>query len=87
MKNTRKQYIMDILGWYGVTAVLIAYALVSFQIISAQTFAYNLLNLTGALGIIVESLSKKDYPEVSLNIIWAMIAIISILVNLPVFFK
>lgn len=82
-----KQYILDILGWYGVTAVLIAYALVSFQIISAQTFTYNLLNLTGAIGIIVESLSKRDYPEVSLNIIWAIIAIISILVNLPSFLQ
>lgn len=85
MKNTRKQYIMDILGWYGVTAVLVAYALVSFQLISAPTLIYNILNLTGAIGIIVEAQSKKDYPAVSLNIIWAIIAIISILVNLPSF--
>ncbi len=65
-------------GWYGVMAILAAYLLVSFNILSAKRLGYQLLNLTGAFGIILEAASKKDVQPVFLNIIWAIISIIAI---------
>jgi len=66
------------LGWYGVLAILTAYLLVSFNLIQASSLVYQLLNLTGAGGIIVEALSKKDVQPAVLNAIWALIALLAI---------
>lgn len=71
MKHKAKNY----LGWYGVSAILLAYLLVSFNLIAVKSFSYQLLNLTGAVGIIIEALSKKDTQPVVLNIVWAVIAL------------
>jgi hypothetical protein len=71
------------LGWYGVGALLLAFVLVSFEIIEAESEAYQLLNLTGAAGVAILSLTKRAYQPAVLNSIWAIIALaalISILV-------
>ena len=39
----------EILGWYGVAAILIACGLVSFKLTGASSYVYQALNLTGAL--------------------------------------
>ncbi len=66
------------IGWYGVLAILSAYALVSFNVVVAKSLPYQFLNLTGAAGIVIEALSKKDSQPAVLNIIWAIIAFVSI---------
>ncbi len=66
------------IGWYGASAIMLAYALVSFNVISPSTFLYQLLNATGALGIVYISFKKKVYQPGVLNIIWAIIAAIAI---------
>lgn len=74
MKHKAENYF----GWYGVLAILLAYLLVSFNIFTAKSWGYQVLNLTGALGIIGEALSKKDAQPAVLNSIWAIIALIAI---------
>ena len=63
-----KGKVAEIIGWYGTLALLAAYALVSFQIVPANGFVYQFLNLTGAIGIIVIALYKGVYQSVLLNI-------------------
>lgn len=75
MKDTYVQ----VVGWYGTIAILSAYFLNSFSILSAHTFWYQLLNLTGAGGIISVSVAKRAYQPAVLNIIWAIIALIAII--------
>ena len=65
-------------GWYGSIAVMSAYFLVSFYPSFAKNFWFQLLNLTGALGIMWISNKKKVNQSVVLNVIWAMIALVSI---------
>ncbi|MEK7623899.1 MAG: hypothetical protein AAB408_04520 [Patescibacteria group bacterium] len=65
-------------GWYGTVAILLAYALVSFHLISAESVWYQLLNFTGALGIVAVSWPKQAYQPAVLNIIWAVIALIAL---------
>ena len=70
----------EIFGWYGVAVILGAYALVSFSVIAAQSFVFQLLNASGALGIVVDSLygrSRNIQPAI-LNFIWMIIAVIAI---------
>ena len=74
MKNS-----IEIFGWYGAVAIVLAYALVSFSILEPTGLIYQLLNVTGALGIVVVSFHKRAYQPGVLNIIWAVIASIAIL--------
>jgi hypothetical protein len=71
--------IAEIFGWYGTFAIILAYALVSLGTLPSQSFVYQLLNFTGALGLVYISFKKKAYQPGVLNIIWAIIALIAIL--------
>lgn len=74
-----KKNLIEIFGWYGMIAIVLAYALVSFSFISANSIWYQFLNGTGAVGIVIISLHKKAYQPGVLNIIWAVIALIAII--------
>jgi hypothetical protein len=69
-------------GWYGMAAIILAYALASFSVIKATGLAFQILNGTGALGIVFVSFQKKAYQPGVLNILWTLIAIIAIAKNI-----
>ena len=69
----------NLLGWVGVGLILLAYAGVSFSQIQPQSWLYQLMNLFGAIFLIIETWQKKDYQPVVLNVVWASIAIIGLL--------
>lgn len=71
--------LIEIFGWYGTAAIVLAYALVSFSFLESNSIIYQLLNLTGALGIVLISLSMHTYQPGVLNIIWTIIAFIAII--------
>lgn len=75
MDRTR---IAELAGWYGTSAIVGAYALVSFGILDAEGIVFQLLNLSGALGIIVISIVKNVTQTIVLNLFWAAIAIIAL---------
>lgn len=79
MKQSTRKIIIDLLGWYGVLAILMAFALNNFEVLTARDVVYQLLNLTGAIGIIVSSLAKKDFQPVILNCVWLLIAVIALI--------
>jgi len=68
----------EVFGWYGVLAILSAYLLNSVNIINSSNVVYSFLNLTGALGIIFDAWRQKNYQPVVLNIIWAIVALITL---------
>jgi hypothetical protein len=73
-----KKTVDELIGWYGTIAILLAYAGISFNLLSPQSLAYQLLNGSGALGIVYISFKKKAYQPGVLNVIWALIAFIAI---------
>ncbi|TSC56990.1 MAG: hypothetical protein G01um101418_22 [Parcubacteria group bacterium Gr01-1014_18] len=70
---------IEIFGWYGTVAIISAYFANSFGYLDAGSLIYQLLNLTGALGIVAISLSKKVYQPMVINIIWAIIAVFALI--------
>lgn len=76
--KTTKQIIEEAIGWYGTVAIISAFALVSFGFLEAKSVLYQILNGTGAIGIVYISLKKKAYQPAVLNIIWTAIAAIAI---------
>jgi len=67
--------LIDIVGWIGVAALLIAYALVSTRRRAGDSTVYQLLNLLGSALLIVNSLYYGAYPSVGVNVAWIGIAI------------
>lgn len=68
----------DLLGWIGVTLILTGYGLLTLDVLTSHSVLYGLINLLGALGLIVSSYAKKDLQPVALNLVWLLIAIIGI---------
>jgi len=74
MPKTPNNPLSAFFGWYGMIAILVAFTGVSFGIIQPHSISYQFLNFTGALGLVWNCYTKKDYPEVTLNLIFAIIA-------------
>jgi hypothetical protein len=82
-----KPRIVSFIGWYGVAATIIAYFLVSFSWLPATSLTYQLLNLTGALGVTYETWIKRDYQPFWLNLIWAgiaAVALFNLFIHIPI---
>lgn len=77
-KMSNKQLAAEIAGWYGASAILAAYALVSFGVIVGEGLIFQLLNLTGAIGVITISIYKRVSQSIFLNVVWTIVAIIAI---------
>ncbi|MFA5933259.1 MAG: hypothetical protein WCV81_03260 [Microgenomates group bacterium] len=61
--------IYEIIGWIGTGLVLLAYFLVSTRRIAPTSKEYQLINLFGALGIIINSAIHMAIPSVGLNVV------------------
>lgn len=79
VKGSRKNLVAEILGWYGVAALLGAFVLVSFGAISAQDALFQILNVTGAVGIVVDALAQKNWQPAVLNIVWGLIGLFALI--------
>ena len=69
----------EICGWYGAISLILAYALASFMIIPADGMLFQLLNLTGAIGLMIVTMAKNVVQSVILNLFWAIIGVTAIL--------
>jgi hypothetical protein len=74
-----KDLVLDIIGWLSISAILLGYILITFQVLIPNSLAYQSINLLGSVGIVFSSLAKKNYQIVVLNIIWFGAALIGII--------
>lgn len=70
--------VAEIAGWYGTFIILLAYGLVSFSLITGDSLIYQLMNITGSIGLLLIALVKKVYQSVTINIIWAVIGLVAL---------
>jgi len=63
------------LGWYGVIAVVLAYAAVSASLLSPQGFWYQFFNFTGSAAVAIQTWYRRDMQPFWLNLVWAIIAL------------
>jgi len=66
---------IDIVGWIGVAALLLAYALVSVRRLAGDSARYQLLNAIGSGLLILNSFYYGAYPSVGVNVAWIGIAL------------
>ena len=67
--------LIELVGWVGALAVLLAYALVSTERVTSRSWSYQLLNITGAVGLVVNSSWNGAIPSAVVNLIWIGIGI------------
>lgn len=75
---TQKRIFAEFAGWYGIAAILSAYVLVSFGVLDGTSIIYQVLNLSGAVGVIIVSIVKKVTQTLVLNIVWVGIACVGL---------
>ena len=65
----------DILGWVGSVEILAAFGLNSFQKMKSDSVVFQLLNLSGASFLIINSVSHQAYPFTLINSVWVAISL------------
>lgn len=69
----------QVIGWIGTFLIVLAYFLVSTKKVDGQSKSYQALNLLGAIAVGVNVLHQHAWPALALQIIWGIIAIVSLL--------
>ena len=66
--------VSSLAGWGGTISYLVAYFLLSINKLKAGRTLYHVLNIGGAAGLTYNALMLKDYPNIIVNLAWALIA-------------
>ena len=70
-----QQLLSDIAGWIGSICVVGAYALLSMQKIKASSWAYQILNFVGSIGLLIHTVFEGAQASAFVNLIWLFIAL------------
>lgn len=76
--NKQSNLAIEIFGWLGPVAVLLAFGLASAGVVEARSFAFQGLSLFGAISLATISIMRRAYQPATLNVIMAGIAIVTI---------
>ena len=66
---------VEVIGWAGAALILGAYALLSVGKLRAESVTYQLMNILGAAGFVVNSGWNGAIPSAAMNVIWIGIAL------------
>lgn len=70
--------VIDIVGWFGAIALLLAYAAVSRGTTQGTSFRYQLVNAVGSVCLLVNAAYYRAFPSSFVNLVWIGIAIVTI---------
>ncbi len=70
---------IDVLGWLGSVEVILAYALISNGKVHGKSVTYQLLNLTGSVFLIANTIYYNAYPSTAINAVWMVVAIVALI--------
>jgi hypothetical protein len=71
--------LVEIVGWIGMILVFTAYMLITMNKVDRSSLRYHGINLIGASCICINALVNTAYPSATLNILWAIIAVLGLL--------
>lgn len=70
--------VVNLIGWLGSAAVIIAYVFVSTNRLRGDAVAYQLLNLIGGIFLAINTFYLGAYPSTMVNLMWIGIAIFAL---------
>ena len=69
---------IEVVGWVGAVLILVAYALLSAGKLSGKSVSYQVMNVVGALGFVLNSGYNGAIPSAALNVIWVGIGVFAL---------
>jgi hypothetical protein len=70
--------LVELLGMLGAAVLIYAYAMLSMRRMSGDGLAYQLLNLGGAIALMINSAAHLAWPSALLNLIWCGIGVLAV---------
>jgi len=67
--------VIEVIGWAGTALVLAAYLLITSRKVGGESRIYQIMNLVGAVGLIINGYVNRAFPSAGLNFVWSLIAI------------
>jgi hypothetical protein len=67
------------IGWLGFVLIISAYLSVTIKLVEVSSATYHLMNLAGALCMVVNARHNKAKPLFWLNIVWSFVAVVGLL--------
>lgn len=77
MVETRK-WVVEVTGWTGALASLLAFSLNSLKVIGSQSIPYLSLNIVGCFFLIVYAVFKKAHASWVLNSLWLLMTVVAL---------
>jgi hypothetical protein len=74
-----EKIVIDIIGWAGSVCVLSAYGMLSMNKLTSASKLYQILNITGSIFLIVNTLFYNAYPSTFVNVVWLAIGIFALI--------
>ena len=70
---TMVELAIEAVGWGGAVLILLAYLLLSAGRLTGQSLTYQLMNVVGAAGFIINGWWHGALPSAALNVLWLLI--------------
>jgi hypothetical protein len=74
-------YLIEAVGWIGAIMILAAYGLLSSGRLDGRSTLYQLLNLVGSVGVVINSGWNHAIPSAVLNVVWMGIGVVALIRN------
>ena len=71
--------LIEIFGWIGSAAVVLAYALIATNKMQNSSPIYHWLNLGGSVCLIANTGYNRAYPSTFVNAVWSLIALFALI--------
>jgi hypothetical protein len=78
MSDQSWNLLLEIVGWIGSFAILLAYALNSYQKIRSDSLIFLFLNLIGGSLLMAYTFYKGAFANTFLNLVWVIVALIAL---------
>jgi hypothetical protein len=76
---TIKEKYFEHIGWLGFILIVSAYLFITIKILDISSNIYHLMNLAGALCMVVNAKHNRAPALFWLNLVWSLIAVLGLL--------
>ena len=66
---------IEVAGWIAAVLILTAYGLLSAGKLTGKSVAYQVMNIVGAIGFVINTGYNGAFPSAVLNVIWVGIGV------------
>lgn len=71
-------FFLQAIGFIGVLQIIAAYALLQFEFLESNGQLFSILNLLGAIMVLISLLGSTNYAAMTLEIFWCLISAVGL---------